>query len=537
MKIFTVPLVLFSSLFLILPNSFIEKSLADDEVPPNKSTKIEEIPKQLPSAISISLIDGVIKYINNDRRAKFKLQWSPLKVSDSLINQAGTQDFSVIKLRINSRDLENGNWINNLNPTDKKEVLKALNVSSLATLISSVDSSLDSGTVTVSEYMHMSRERNILKFLIKSQGVKYSFGLKAQEAEILSPDYSDENVVWHIDIYKLTSRRGGEYYRFTAKAVVDSLELRIPNDVISIDKNDKNKTKKIFYDVRFKLKKNQPGSVTEIFKIPATSFDIPEPNSEFKNKENSLNADLQKSLLSLNGFLSIFGGSEKLGDAVLGLLSGTDNTSIVGGGLVNFNEGGVAPFIGVNQEIGKIGDNFTSGVLFGVGTGDKTSLYIGPSVQYSVFTISAGARLGTQVNSDVSFAGMVAVDLSRLTNGKRDPAPTPVDISNTGGNFGNQYDAIISSYTLLEYTSKVDIELTQVCDVSRKTTSSDSEKIKIALPKSDSAKKIYLPRGIYEYDVDLNKIRIDASQDKVNKLGPLDAIKKQVNPITCYPKI
>jgi hypothetical protein len=538
MKIPTFSLALFSSVFLLLPTLFTERSIAVDDAPPAKDTKVEDIPKQLPSAISISVIDGVIKYINNERRAKFKLQWIPLGASASLREQAASQDFTVMKLRINNRDLENGNWIKNLNAQERIEVMKSLNVSNLSTLLvdhqRNIDdlSKLSTDTISVSEYMYMYRERNILKSLINSKGVMYSFGLKSQAEEILAPDYSDKNIVWYIDVYKFKSNSKGEFYRFTAKAIVESLEVRIPDDVISVDAS---KNKKTFYDVRFKLKNNLAGLPSAIFSLPSTVIDVPDPNSAFKNTQDTLNADLQRSLLPLSGFLSIFGGADKLGEAALGLLSGTDNTSIVGGGLVNFKEGGVSPFIGVNQEIGKIGDDVTSGILFGVGTGDKTSLYVGPSVQYSVFTISAGARLGTQVNSDVSFAGMVAVDLSRLTNSKRDPAPIPITVSNTGGGFGTVPDEIITKYTWLNYTAGENILLTRVCDVSKKTIPEANRKIRITLKESKQGARAYIPKGVYEYGN--NSIRIAVLEDKLFDAGTLTNSEPQKptgEPIKCY---
>jgi hypothetical protein len=398
-------------------------------------------------------------------------------------------------------------WIKRLKPEERLKVLNAFNVDSTAQLVTSLNekkenenlfNNLTDGALSIPEYLRMRRDRNIIRSLIFSEGIEYSFGVKSKEQEILPPEYLNENITWHIDIYQF----GENHYRFTAKVVVEPFDVRLTNDVV--DTSDPNQ-RKIFYDTRFKLKKSPPG----IKPIPGVSSSTPVPPPKLNKpvdgisaELNGISTELKKSLLPLSGFLSIIGGVEKIGDTVSGLLGGTDNTSIVGGGLVSFDEGGVSPFIGVNQEIGKIGDNITSGVLFGVGTGDKTSLFVGPSLQYSVFTISAGARLGTQVNSDVNFAGMIAVDLSRLTNSKKESLPTPIALSNSGGGLNSKKeDEEFAMYAAIEYTAEKTTTLTRVCD--EKDTKIPQGSMRYEVPISptiaNKVRRDYLYKGVYEY--------------------------------------
>jgi hypothetical protein len=506
MKNYNLPI----ALSILLAFNLCQVSLAQTDNPSSKDTKIEDVGKQLPSAISIGVVDGIIRYVNNERRMKVAIQWEPLPPTDSLLEQSTTQDFSagkIIKLRINSSDFESGKWTEKIRSNDQSTVLKAFNVNGFDQLTKSLNeikpdlTPLKVSGLEVSKYMSMVRERNIIRSLIASKGIEYSFGLKPRKNTILSPDYFDKNVTWHIDIYPFQSNQA-EYYRFTAKAVIEPLDVKVTNEVLDMSAVNNKKT---FYDVRFKLKKNIFGQSNNKFTLDSKEVEVAVPDSvnEGNAGRNALSSDLKALLLPLNGFLSIIGGVEKLGETVEGLLGGTENTSIVAGGLVGFKEGGVSPFIGVNQEIGKIGDDVSGGILLGIGTGNRTSLFIGPSIQSSVFTISAGATVGTQVNSEINFAGMIAVDLSRLTNSKKTPSPTPINVSEQGGFFGASTDAIINKYTFLEYTAPLKIELHRICDENNKKIPDGDKKsgvtIPLELPKAGSNKMIYIPRGVYEY--------------------------------------
>ena len=123
------------------------------------------------------------------------------------------------------------------------------------------------------------------------------------------------------------------------------------------------------------------------------------PSAPTDNEKKALGTETTEkavttALTSLSGFFSFLGSSDQFGTAIQGILGGTDNTSIVSGGLIGFKNGGVSPLIGINQDIGQLGDDISGGFLFGVGLGEKTSLFLGPSIRSSLFTLSAGATLG-----------------------------------------------------------------------------------------------------------------------------------------------
>jgi hypothetical protein len=493
------------SLLAIYSQPYLSRAQNPTAVDSNtsKDTKIGEIGKQIPTAITFGIANGLVQYINNDRRIKVNLQWEPLPVTESLIKKSTTQEFTRIELKITNKEIESGAWITRYS-TLVSELKDAFNVVDLKTLSQNLDGQkvepiilLETGSLKVSEYMYMQQERNLVKSLLLGKGVEYSFGLKAKENTIFPPRFSDENVAWHIDIYSFKNDSGAKYYRFTAKAVVEPFEAKIPDELIEMN------LKKAFYSVRFKLRKNISGMTNKLFPIKDGTVDVPEPVKEGREALNSSLKDFENSVRPLDGFLSIIGGFNQLSEVSQGLLGGTENASIIGGGLVGFQDGGVSPFIGVNQEIGKIGDDVSGGVLLGVGTGDKTSLFIGPSIRASIFTLSAGARVGAQPGSEVNFAGMVAVDLSRLTNSKTKTPRTEITLSDPGGGLGKGKDEIINKYSLIDYKSKSDIKLTRVCDENNKAIVDGNRNV-VSLRPTTSFKRIYIPRGVYEY-LNINK--------------------------------
>jgi hypothetical protein len=456
---------------------FPGNSLCAEDKPkptPTGVTSIETIEKELPTAIKLGISDGIVRYVNNDKRIKIQLVWEPLPITESLIEQSTKYNFVVTKLKISNQDIENGQWVN------KIAGLKVPRIDPLA-----------NDTIRVSEYMQMQRERNILTALLSSRGGEYSFGLKGDARSISPPNFLSKKIDWYIDTYTFKSSQGGEYYRFTAKAVVEPFDVSI---------TDYASQKEIFYDARFKLKESQYISqIANNLFVNRNSINIQNIDSNQVPSNFPKSIDLNTSLSSLSGFLSIVGGSDQLGAVTEGLLGGTEDTSIISGGLIG--NGGVSALVGVNREVFNIGDDTRGGILLGLGLGDKTSLYLGPSLQSSIFTISAGARIGTQ-NTDVNFAGMVAVDLSRLTNSKRNQTKIPINISTAGGGLGLASEQIINKYTLLEYEQLGQmLALTRVCDEEDNKIPEQNKNLRnvVNLQPKQPPKRIYVPRGVYKY--------------------------------------
>jgi hypothetical protein len=489
------PILIF--LLSVAISCFLGNSLSAQDKPKSTgTTSAETIDKELPTAIKLGIADGIVRYVNNDKRIKIQLAWEPLPITESLIEQSTKYNFVVSKLKISNQDIESGQWVNKIAGLQAPRIDPLVN-----------------DTIRVSEYMQMQRERNILTALLSSRGGEYSFGLKGDARSISPPNFSDKKIDWYIDVYTFKSSEGGDYYRFTAKAVIEPFDMSI---------TDYASQKEIFYDARFKLKESKYISqIANNLFVSRSSISIPsvDPTQVPSNFPKSV--DLNKSLSSLSGFLSIVGGSEQLGTITEGLLGGTEDTSIISGGLIS--NGGVSALVGVNREVFNIGDDTRGGILLGLGLGDKTSLFLGPSLQSSIFTISAGARIGTQ-NTDVNFAGMVAVDLSRLTNSKKNKSTIPVNISTSGGGLGQASEQIINKYTLLEYKQlSQDFVLTRVCDEEGNKIPEQDKNLRniVNLQSKQPPKRIYLPRGVYKYSSTTGKKAYQQLvADKLGKFQP-----------------
>jgi hypothetical protein len=488
---------------LLLVGSVLQPSVSlGADTPTPSDPKIEEIGKQAPSGITLGVVDGIIRYVNNEKRLKIRLDWEPMPTTQSLINSAKDTEFTVTKFQIDNRDIKSGDWQRKISASNREKLLKALNVDSLEklTLTEKLDvnslSNLEAKSLKVRDYVGMQRDRNILKILLLSKGAEYSFGFKANERTLLPPEFSSQNIIWDVRVYTFGNEEQSQFHRFTAKAIVEPFEKRLTEDVIR-RKDDKSN---VLYDAKFKLvKSDQISSITKnIFSLPS-ELDLGEPNENSKKPFDTATSDrVQSSLSSLSGFFYFLGGVEQLGTAVEGLLSGTENVSITSGGLINFKSGGVSPLIGINQEVTKIGDDISGGILLGVGLGEKTSLFLGPSLRSSLFTISAGAVLGTQTNANVDFSGLLAVDLSRLSNNKKDIPPIKVKTSASGGGFGEETEEIVNTYTVVKYTSNRDTELTRVCNENLQSIASANRSL-LTFKKSDKTTSKYIPRGIYKY--------------------------------------
>jgi hypothetical protein len=538
-----------NSLMLILSISILcisSRPLMAEETPKtdttgSKKTDIDKVVEQTPSAITLGVVDGIIRYVKNERRVKIRLLWEPIPPTPSLVERANSSEFEVTTIEISNEDIKSGDWSRNISNEKKIKLSKALNVPISKGLILKNEIRLKDFQrgLKVSDYINMQRERNILKVLLLSGGVQYSFRFKSNENPIVPPDFSDEDITWQINIYsfKDEEQQEQEFYRFTAKAVVKPFEKKITGDFIDASGSKE----KVLYDVRFKLKKSDAISsiANNLFLLPTKDSVFELPDKPTDTEKEALGTKMTEqtakaALTSLGGFFSFFGGSDQFGTAVQGILGGTEDTSIVSGGLVGFKDGSISPFIGINQEVGQLGDDISGSILLGVGLGEKTSLFLGPSIRSSIFTLSAGATLGTQSNSEVNFGGMIGIDLSRFTNSKKDPAPIKVISSSQGGGLGQRLDDKYDKYTVVEYESDRTITMTRVCDENsvRIPNSKQSKIFKTTTKKT----KEYIIRGFYQFkSKDGKKDYYDnyTSDTLIKREGKISGDLDQSGTLTC----
>lgn len=520
-----------------------------------------EDPPEPASAITAVIADGIIKNANGRNKAIFDLDWNLLPVTEDLVqelikyseikqgspktitfNQTPGNSQNIL-CDVSAKDLiymyqalgvdENSSTCNELKPK-----ISQFNPSNPATNKTQQDSEIDAvfkrgGAIKPAEYIPMISERSILKTILQSRGIEYALNLRVgQEPEI--PDFSDNNIAWEIKIYKYSWKKDFSYYRFSIKAKIE----RIEKNNFLVDKPG------IKFDARIKFK--NLATLTSItnpyFSAENTNGDVKfvkDPN--FKAEAAAKASQIGNSLSDLTGIFNIIGGGSQLGTISQGLLGGTDNSSIISGGLFNFGNGRIDPLIGVNREIGKIGD-ISAGVVYGVGLGEKTSLFLGPSLQESIFTVSAGLTLGASQRSDLGFAGLISVDLSRVSGSKKDVNTIELTSSRVGGSAGKPNENNLR--TMIEGTRRDTLLAYKInsCPISKSfklQREGDSTSVEITTPpinaspvETNKTKLVYLPIGNYKYVID-DKVSVyiapqNNTKIKDSTLFPLDSETPQI---------
>jgi hypothetical protein len=511
---------------------------------------VEDLPEPA-SAITAVIADGIIKNSNGRNKAIFDLDWNLLPVTEKLVqeligyseikqgspktitfNQTPGNSQNIL-CDVNAQDLiyiyqalgvdENSSKCNELKPK-----IVQVNPNDPSTKKTQRDSEIDEvfkrgGVIKSAGYISMVNERSILSTILQSRGIEYALNLRAGlEPEV--PDFADNNINWEIKIYKYSWSKNFSYYRFSIKAKV----ARIEKNNFLVDKPG------IKFDARIKFKNS--ATLTSITN-PYFSAEHLNGNVKFVEDPNFKAAaavtanQIEDSLSALTGIFNIIGGGSQLGTISQGLLGGTDNSSIISGGLFNFGSGRIDPLIGVNREIGKIGD-ISAGVVYGVGLGQKTSLFLGPSLQESIFTVSAGLTLGASQQSDLGFAGLISVDLSRVSGSKKDVNTIELSSSRVGGSAGKPNESNLrtviedaSKNTLLAYkinscSSDKSFQLQKIGDSKPSVT--------ITTGKTNETKLVYLPEGDYQYVID-NGVSVS--------IAPQNTTLKTLTTFTLNPQV
>ena len=474
--------------------------------------------ENVPKAIRLSIVNGIIEYVKNAKQATIILDWELLPLDPILIKLAreNYQDGEPVTCSIQNENLGNSSkWIQELTDKCKQRLTEALMVDRLEdlnyqekintslpseenfTLGSSTEKSqgskfenfwtkdtgegkklvLNSG-VTASQYFSLLRDHLQLKSLLSSAGIVYS--INAPDAQGDFPRFSDKDIKWQIKIYRFPASKKINVYRFTAKATSKPFNLLYP------DATDKS---------------NMPLNVGISIKKSEGTIGILEPNLAASPVE--INIDLSpntKSLISgtapteLNTLLSFLGGAD-LGKIVRNnFLGGTNESSIITGGLISDKV--VEPLVGVNLELKNIGD-VKGGFLFGVGTTNKAPLYIGPSLQYSVLTFSAGARIFEKNQATyIDPAGVFSIDLSQLLGGKNQITKLKIDNTKTGGNWGIASEAVAKDLAFISWTRSGSSILSFIKEKNcAGMPVIDGEKARFSIATASGSR--FIPQGIY----------------------------------------
>lgn len=413
------------------------------------------------------------------------------------------------------------------------------------------------GRISPTQYDSLTREQALLTALLGSQGVRYTIQIRSKDGtKVIEPinakgaPYSGENVIWHIRLLRFPIPQPGTngaaaarrfFYRFAVSAEIKGVRFflkGVDDDEaqMRLDMDFKRDDLSLLGVFEKKLTSNQ-AKVT----LASAAKDIPE------NQTPSYDS------ASLS-FVVKFAATQAA-RATKGFLGGTRNTSIVSGSL--WANGKLDNLIGVDTEIAKLGPkspgssrgfgrDLTAGAVFGVVPSSKNAFYVGPSIRSSIFTLSAGVRIGEEgKENDLQsrFAALFSIDLSRATGGKRDRVK--FDYSNTliAGT-----DRILASDTISEtrglvlwnFTTapnatlppadrKRQIRLVQTRDADNNEITDANRKVVLLFNLGQFEDKFqrlqYIPRGTYQVEAIPDTYTLKAaSEDDFGLSGRLGSI-------------
>lgn len=494
-----------------------------------KSGFLDVDTSQLPTAITAEIVNGTIEYVNNKKKARIALKWSLLPLDDTLRKIAKDSLVQPISCKINNEDLgASGSWFNKLSKDCQKSFKDALIVDSnnkiqqqlpnkcseqnqfqKRWLCKGKEYNFAKTAIPSSQYFGLLRDYLQLNGLLTSQGINYSLDttstLSDGEEEKFS-SVSDKRITWNIMVYKFPASTSTSYYRFVVTASV------LPIDVYLSPKVTTTKV-----DVGISLKPS-----------PST-IGIFEPNlGELKGfnlpvelpRSSILNPIPKSASNELTRTLSLF-GSPNLGEVITNnFLGGTKDASLIYGGMIAKNA--LEPVVGANLGFANIGDA-KLGALIGVGTNSSnTPFYIGPSIQYSILTLSSGFRFATNANAvDTNFAGIASLDLSQLFGGKQEVKEFQLENTSTGGDWGKASDEIYKNLAAIDYQPKdlTGNQTPKIISLTQKASCDDKPIPSVNLDIQTEGLQ-FIPRGKYTY----NRKPEYLLQDELGRFIPQDTV-------------
>ena len=376
--------------------------------------------------------------------------------------------------------------------------------------------------LSAANYYGLGRDYTVISSLLASKGIEIYFRVPEEnvlgKSNWISSENDDVDIKWKIKIYEFKT---GDvyYYRYTAQAIVEDFRLRFRAE----------ETKST---LQFSIKSQEDSDVvllpyallTKDLEInPANIGDdlLPEELGLGEQEINATNQQLDATL----GFV----GNQVSGLVTGGLLAGTEDADIIGGALVDFDDSEIEPLLGANLNLLDLGSVGSGGLLFGIEPSDDVSLFLGPSLQFSIFTLSPGFRLTGDDDLESSFAGVFSLDLSSLIGQK--PEVKTLEIDDSQNETGTEWDRIHYVYnqylednlTILYLTlntenlgGKLPEEafcLRRIKDKNERDIPPISQEIP-ELIKSDG--EIYfIPQGTYEYIVHQGYLLTDQTGNPV----------------------
>ncbi len=531
---------------LVVSSVFVARSagaepcleIAADEPPPASTSK----------ALFLSGGNALVDYLQHTRQAEFQLNWDWLPPSDALKQLARRSYSSGGSVTVRQYSLKNENlgakkrWISNIKSVQDQQFLaRAIGLKSgnLADFdLERTDNEfrqiwVDGGpgynlvgpSITNLQYLSLLRDHYLITTLLASDGAIYSVEVLKGKPRGPNPRFSDTGIRWNITVYKVVVQKQPEvaYYRFSVAMTTDPIRLLFPQTDVSSTALD--------VGVDFKSGEGTVGLFVKSLSNRNLPVDLSHPPSTSDLSASAERYDSSK----LSTVLSVVGGVSLESIIAKGLFGGSSEASIVTGGLIG--AGKLSKVIGLNREIVRTAFG-TGGMLLGIVPDSSNTVFVGPSLQASIFTFAIGDRIfekGSGSGVTDRIAGMVSVDLSRALGLNKDRQILPLRSDPIGGT-----DQDISSDDLGRNLVLVSINLkssavvdapaaagtflfTQIKDAQGVPISDESKRARLFIPVSDfvKGKRIFrfVSSGHYEVTGDPLKLYdIKAGADGITRV-------------------
>ncbi|BAY41980.1 hypothetical protein NIES2111_63760 (plasmid) [Nostoc sp. NIES-2111] len=483
-------------------------------------------------AIRISVMEDILKFANNVAKTKVQLEWQFLPISDESSFRKLQASYDARKATIiipNNQLGDSEKWLQSLksaklsNNSNGCPILeKALPTPANQEYYERIWNSKGNGwrqfvgpSIRATEYFSLLRDYNLIKTLLNnSRGVKFYFTIN-QVSDTLE---IDEKVNWKIDVYEFEVKPGKNcqdrvvYYRYNIRAITEPFEVviaknKIPKENIdeaeAVSESQQKVNLKVTVEAFLKKSPQLAGLIDEAMYLLKNDNNQNNITVILDNKNQKFVNDLAKenAVNTLNTVFPIIGN---LGDITKEItssfLGGTEDSSIITGGLVDFGKDQIGGLVGINKEFNPQ-NNISPGVAFGVGIASDApvSLYVGPSVRASVFTLSAGANVLEENNGlNVNVAGLISVDLSRLLGNKKVSNSISIDSSDKGGQWYKATEILARDLALLETTSNTKFQLRRVCNSNGTAITDVSQQAVFQVTSNKTLQ--FIPRGYYIYE-------------------------------------
>ncbi len=484
----------------------------------NKKPGLEPEPDLLPRAIRLSIVNGVIEYLQNSKQVTIGLEWSLLSADENLLESAREfyEKDEPVTCSIRNENLGKSNkWIEDLSEKCQQRLREAFMVSDLKTLNSDPNSQIKfqkywnpeengdgvqlvkQGSVTASEYFGLLRDNIQITNLLKSKGISYSFDVSGATPQGQFPRISDQDITWDMKIYRFAVARPQNQpiyiYRFVVKAIIEPFNL-------TFAKADNTKAD---LNVAISFKRGEETVGLSNLKLIASPIPI-EIQMKKGQQTNLKKLEDAKAFTQLNTALSFFGSPDLSQIVSNNFLGGTSNTSIITGGLINDKV--AQPIIGLNLDLLDLGSSKVGGLL-GIGLTDNNSLYIGPSFQYSILTLSAGARIFEKKDfTRIEPAGVISFDLSQAIGGKQQNRKIELDESKVGGDWGKASEEIVKDLTLVDWGVTQNPNIQQSLTLVREKDCTGNQiqpteyaELPLNISTGEKSSLKFIPQGIYKY--------------------------------------